>query len=82
MRGGGGGGRREEKREKTSEPRRLGREECLVGVKDKNNELAAKKKICREKKPNMKIEREKKRMTLLKTHSATNERTNQWDPRD
>ena len=58
MRGGGGGGRREEKRKK-SEPRRLGREECLVGVKDKNNELAA-KKICREKKPNMKIERKKK----------------------
>ena len=51
----------ERKREKKkSEPRRLGREECLVGVKDKNNELAAKKKICREKKPNMKIEREKK----------------------
>jgi hypothetical protein len=32
----------EERREKKSETRRLGREECLVGVKDKNNKLAAK----------------------------------------
>ena len=39
----------ERKREKKkSEPRRLGREECLVGVKDKNNELAAKKNMSRE----------------------------------
>ena len=51
MRGGGVGGRREEKREKKSEPRRLGREECLVGVKDKNNELAAKKKYVARRNP-------------------------------
>ena len=38
-----------EERRKKSETRRLGREECLVGVKDKNNELAAKKYFARRK---------------------------------
>lgn len=68
MRGGEGGGERERKK-KSKTRKRLEREECLVGVKDKNNERAA-KNISRE---GNQYEIEK-RMASLKIHNQ-NEKT-------